>query len=219
MPCGNEHPTRENHAPALRAELQKLHQLRGITISWFVMVRDKEIAKLKKKVAFIEKFNRWVRQVGVKKQQSIDPSSVTIADWNALVKGSEYKFVAFLRLPRSRWPGGTNPLDGAALKSIMHLKQMRIDTMRKERINRINTALETLHTLMAKAKDDEASVALEDWEAALDTVQTLKGPPVLKMTPTLRGYVERAHVRASSVREDKARRVEARFNKPHGLGN
>ena len=69
MPCGTEHPTRENNAPALRAQLQTLHQLRAITAQYFIMIRDKEIATHKKKLAFVLKYNTWARQVIGKKEE------------------------------------------------------------------------------------------------------------------------------------------------------
>jgi len=188
MPCGSEHPTRENQAPALYARLRTQHQLRAISMQFFLMVRDKEIAQLKKKHAFVLKYNTWVRQVLARKiqlntlfiKQKAGPSSVSMADWNALVQGSEHKICAFLRLPRSRWAGGTNPLNGASLKSIIHLKEMRYEITRKAIANRINKAMEGVQTSMWRANKDEASVTSEEWEAALDTVKTFMRPCLLE---------------------------------------
>lgn len=200
----------------------------AISLQYLKMLHKKKIAqmkKLEKKLAFQHKYSAWLHKGMVKRQQlqtlwnkqRANPLSVSIADWNQLVKGSEYTFVAMFNLPRSRWPGGELPLDGEALKAIMYHDQM---IKRKEFVNRVNHAMAHVKALMTKAKQDEASVHLEEWEAALHAVDSMKVKSLLaiqKRYPPLQWFVERARVRAINDRAKRIRPVESPRKKQNNV--
>jgi hypothetical protein len=188
-------------------------QLRAISSQWQMQVREKRVTKWN---AFAKAFNKWLRQITAKEQElkallskkAANASSVTTADWNLLVQGSEHKLCVILRLPRSRWMGGTHPLTGAYLEVFMHCRQIKNHHARREVVNSVNKAMAMLKNLARKARENETSVTLAEWEAAIKIVTSLKVPSPLTITATLRAFMERARARKGAHSAQKAREGE-----------
>ena len=209
MPCSTEHPTTENHATPLYVQ----HQLSRISHQWQEKVAQKYSLRSKQRKTFALKWNTWARAVRAKKQevkalldkQTMNPYSVTSADWDALLRDSVYKVVAILSLPRTFWPSGATPLTGLTLMQLKHNKMRRATQDARIKVQqRKDQDWKLVRYLWARAQNDERNVSIGMWVAAYQRFKSIALPEHLKETypplaclniPTIRGYIERARER------------------------
>jgi hypothetical protein len=193
--CREEHPSRYNSARPLRRQLC----LTNISKPWHIQVLEKRLKQSRAQRKVLEQvFAFQQRMIALRKRlrdlydkHEADPSSVTIADWDDIARGSERKVLyIYTEFDRSEWPKGVPYPNMIAMRKwqkaeIASLEKEK-DRLRekheaemaglqkqgdelRQKITKRKRVFGPLKVLVDRVNaEGEGSVSLKKWEDALE---------------------------------------------------